>query len=135
MRRLWRPVVDRIVPYEPGPPLEALARELGVRDLIRLSANESPLGPSPRVIEAITREAGRAHLYPDGGATALRQALGERLGVGPEQIVVGNGADELLGLLALAAFEPGDEVVVPHPSFEPYTTVVELAGATVVTSP
>jgi histidinol-phosphate aminotransferase len=135
VRALWRPILDRIAPYEPGPPLEALARELGRDDLVRLSANESPLGPSPRVVEAIRRQAPYVHLYPDGGATALREALGARLGVRPDQILVGNGADELLAIIATAALGPGDEVVVPQPSFEPYTTVVELAGATVRTSP
>lgn len=135
MRRLWRSALDRIVPYEPGPPLEALARELGVGELVRLSANENPLGPSPRVIDAIRRAADTIHLYPDGGSTELRQALARRLAVKPEQLVFGNGADELLGLLAWAALEPGDEVVVPQPSFEPYTTVAELAGATAVASP
>ena len=109
--------------------------ELGLTELVRLSANESPLGPSPRVIEAIRREAPRAHLYPDGGSVALREALGRRLGVPPAQIVIGNGADELIGLLALAAFESGDEVVVPMPSFEPYATSVTLAGARLVASP
>jgi histidinol-phosphate aminotransferase len=112
-----------------------LARQFDVPALVRLSSNESPLGPSPRVVEAISREAPRAHLYPDGAATALREALAERLGVVPEQLVVGNGADELIGIIAWAALEPGDEVVVPHPSFEPYTTVTELAGATVRHSP
>lgn len=135
MRRVWRPILDRIVPYEAGKPLEALAQELGVRELVRLSANESPLGPSPRVVEVIAREAVRVHLYPDGSATELRAALARRLGVGAEQIVAGNGADELLALVAWAAFEPGDEVVIPQPSFEPYTTVVALAGATAVASP
>lgn len=135
MRAIWRPVLDRIAPYEAGPPLEALARQLGVADLVRLSANEHPTGPSPRVVEAIAREAPRAHLYPDGGSTALRGALAARLGVDAGQIVVGNGADELLGLVAWAALDPGDEVVVPVPSFEPYTTVVALAGGVAVGSP
>jgi histidinol-phosphate aminotransferase len=135
VRRLWRDVVDRIAPYEPGPPLEALARQLGLTDLVRLSANENPVGPSPRVVEAIAREAAHVHLYPDGGASALRAALAAHLGVRPEQVVVGNGADELLSLIAWAALEAGDEVVIPVPSFEPYTTVVELAGATVRLSP
>ncbi len=135
MRRVWRPVLDRIAPYEAARPLEVLARELGITDLIRLSANESPLGPSPRVVEAIGREASRVHLYPDGGATALREALAARLGAGTDQILVGNGADELLSIIAWAALDPGDEVVVPQPSFEPYTTVVELAGAVVRASP
>jgi histidinol-phosphate aminotransferase len=135
VRPVWRSVLDRLAPYDPGKPLDALARELGLPALVRLSANEHPLGPSPRVVEAIAREAPRAHLYPDGGSTRLREALAERLGVAAEQIVAGNGADELLSLVAWASLEPGDEVVVPQPSFEPYTTVVELAGARSVASP
>lgn len=135
MRRIWRRVLDPLVPYDAGKPLEQLAAELGLAELVRLSANESPLGPSPRVVAAVAREAARVHLYPDGGSTALREALARRLEVSPAQLVVGNGADELIGLLARAAFEPGDEVVVPHPSFEPYTTSVTIAGARVVPSP
>lgn len=135
MRPVWRSVLDRLVPYEAGPPLDVLAKELGVAEVVRLSANENPVGPSPRVVEAIVREAARVHLYPDGGSTALREALGARLQVAADQIVIGNGADELLALIALAALEPGDEVVLPQPSFEPYTTVVEMAGAIVRPSP
>ncbi|MBI4637077.1 MAG: histidinol-phosphate transaminase [Candidatus Rokubacteria bacterium] len=135
MRTLWRKTLDGITPYEAGRPLEHLARELGLGDLVRLSANESPLGPSPRAIAAIEREAARAHLYPDGSSGELRAALGERLGVSPGQIIAGNGADELLALIAWAAFEPGDEVVVPHPAFEPYETVARLMGARVERSP
>src|SRR5439155_3659334 len=115
--------------------LAELAAELGLPELVRLSANENPLGPSPHVLDAIAREAARVHLYPDGGAGALRDALARRLGVRPDQLVVGNGADELIGLVALAAFEPDDEVVVPQPSFEPYATSVVLAGARAVLSP
>ena len=135
MRRLWRPVLDGITPYDAGKPLEALLRELGLTELVRLSANENPLGPSSRVVEAIRREAERVHLYPDGGSSAVREALGDQLGVSPAQIVVGNGADELIGMIALAAFEHDDEVVVPMPSFEPYATAVALAGATLRESP
>jgi len=135
VRRLWRPALDPLVPYDAGKPLEQLAAELGVAGLVRLSANESPLGPSPRVVAAVVREAARIHLYPDGGSSALRRALAERLGVAPGQLVIGNGADELIGFLARAAFDPGDEVVVPHPSFEPYTSSVTIAGARVVPSP
>ncbi len=135
MRRHWRSVLDRVAPYDAGKPLETVARELGVDAVLRLSANENPIGPSPRVIEAIRREASRVHLYPDGGATALRRALADRMGAGPESIVVGNGADELLAMLARAALDPGDEVVIPHPAFEPYGTEATLAGAVVVASP
>lgn len=135
MRQLWRAALDSVTPYEAGKPLEVLAAELGIGELVRLSANEHPLGPSPRVVEAIRREAPHVHLYPDGGSTALREALARMLRVSPGQIVVGNGADELITLIALAAFEPGDEVVMPHPSFEPYATGANIAGARMVPSP
>jgi histidinol-phosphate aminotransferase len=135
VRSLWRPVLDRIVAYEAGPSLEALEQELGIEALVRLSANESPLGPSPRVVAAIRQEAPRVHLYPDGGSLALRQALAGRLGIAPDQVIVANGADELLSLIATAALETGDEVVITRPSFEPYTTVTMLAGGTVRESP
>ncbi|MGH7316961.1 MAG: pyridoxal phosphate-dependent aminotransferase, partial [Candidatus Rokuibacteriota bacterium] len=135
MRRPWRDVLDRVAPYDAGQSLEAVARELGVDAVLRLSSNENPLGPSPRVIEAIRREAPRAHLYPDGGCSEVRQALGTWLGAPAESIVVGNGADELLAMLARAALDPGDEVVVPHPAFEPYGIEATLAGAIVVASP
>ena len=133
MRRIWRDVVEGIVPYQAGPSLEALEREHG--PLVRLSANENPLGPSPRVVEAVAREAARIHLYPDGGSTALREALARDMRVAHDQIVVANGADELLTLIGLAAFDPGDEIVVPEPSFEPYSTVAQIAMARIVASP
>src|SRR5260370_39336041 len=135
MRRLWRSVLDQVEPYDAGKSLETVARELGVDAVLRLSANENPLGPSPRAIEAIRREAPRVHLYPHRGCTEVRQALARWLGIGREHIVVGNGADELLGMLARAAFDPGDEVLIPHPAFEPYGTEATLSGATVVPAP
>lgn len=135
MRALWRPALDGITPYQTGKSMEALAAELGLPEVVRLSANENPLGPSPRVVAAIAGEASRVHLYPDGGSTALREALGLRLGVSPGRLIIGNGADEILSLVGWAAFDPGDEVVVPEPSFEPYTTSAVLGGARVVASP
>jgi histidinol-phosphate aminotransferase len=135
VRRIWRAAVDSVTPYEAGKPLEALVAELGLAEVVRLSANENPLGPSPRVVEAVRREASSVHLYPDGGSTTVRDGLARGLGISPAQIVVGNGADELITLIALAAFEPGDEVVMPHPSFEPYATGASIAGARMVLSP
>jgi len=132
VRHLLRSVLDQVAPYDAGPPIE---NELRAGVLARLSANESPLGPSPRAVEALRREIGRVHLYPDGGSSELREALGRRLGVGPDWLVVGNGADELIGLLARAAFEPGDDVLLPQPAFEPYGSEATLAGARVVHSP
>jgi histidinol-phosphate aminotransferase len=132
-RKIWRDVIERIIPYQAGPALEEIERQYG--SVVRLSANENPLGASPRVVAAVAREASRIHLYPDGGSTALREALGRQLGVRPAQLVVANGADELLTLIGLAAFDTGDEIVIPDPSFEPYATVTEIAGAHIVKSP
>ena len=135
MRKLWRDALDHITPYDAGRPLDSLAAELGLPEIVRLSANENALGPSARVVQAIVDEARNVHLYPDGGATALRAALGRHLGVAPEQIMIGNGADELLGMVGWAAFERGDEVILSYPSFEPYATVVTLMEAIEVRSP
>ena len=135
MRRLWRAVLDQVTPYDAGPSLEELERTLAIDGLVRLSANESPLGPAPTVIEALRREARRAHLYPDGGATALRTALARTLRVEPEWLIAGNGADEIVSFIARAALDPGDEVLIPHPSFEPYATEAMLGGGAVVRSP
>src|SRR5215813_8529018 len=122
VRKIWRAAVEAVTPYEAGKPLEMLVAELGLAELVRLSANENPLGPSPRAVEAVRREAHNIHLYPDGGSAALRDALAHNLGISPEQIVVGNGADELITLIALAAFEP-------------YATGANIAGARIVSSP
>jgi histidinol-phosphate aminotransferase len=132
MRRLWRSVVDKVSAYDAGTSIEP---EIRAGAVLRLSANESPLGPSPKVVDALRREVARVHLYPDGSSTELREALGRWLGVGADWIVVGNGADELLGLLARAAYEAGDEIVIPRPAFEPYGTEAILSGASVVASP
>jgi histidinol-phosphate aminotransferase len=135
MRKIWREALSAVTPYEAGKSLEALAKELGLAAILRLSANESPLGPSPKVVDALRREAARAHLYPDGGSTALREALGRRLDVAPGWIIAGNGGDEILSLIARAAFEPGDEILMPHPAFEPYDIEARLSGASPVKSP
>jgi len=135
MRRIWREALSAVTPYEAGKSLEALEKELGLPTILRLSSNESPLGPSPKVIEALRNEAPRAHLYPDGGSAALREALARRLGVSPDWIMAGNGGDELLSLIARATFEPGDEILMPHPAFEPYDIEAKLSGAVPVRSP
>src|SRR5215813_14999167 len=126
MKRIWRDALSAVTPYEAGKSLEA---ELGLPSLRRLSANENPLGPAPKVVEALRREAARAHLYPDAGSTELRKAIAKWLGIGTDWIIVGNGGDEIISLIAHATFEPGDEILMPHPSFEPYSIETRLAGA------
>ena len=104
MRKIWRETLDKVTPYEAGPSLEQVEQELGLSSVIRLSANENPLGPSPKVAESLRREAERVHLYPDGASQSVRAALAEWIGVDPGWLVVGNGADELIGFLGRAAF-------------------------------
>jgi histidinol-phosphate aminotransferase len=123
--------VAELKPYEPGKPIEALERELGIRDSIKLASNENPLGPSPKAVEALRRAAGGVHRYPDGATFRLRRALAERLGVAPEQLVFGCGCDELLELVAKAFLGPGDEAVFAWPSFAMYPIVAQGMGADV----
>src|SRR5256885_3500281 len=117
-----------IAPYEPGKPVEELERELGIHDAIKRASNENPLAPSDRVQQAILAAVPNLNRYPDGSGYYLRQALAKRQGVMPDQIVPGNGSNELIELLVRSFLRPGDEAVVPHPSFVVYPMVVQAAG-------
>lgn len=123
--------------YEPGKPIEEVARELGLdpASIIKLASNENPLGGSPKAIAAATRALAQAELYPDGGCFALRQKLAAKLGVASEQVVVGNGSNELLELLGHVFLRPGDEVVMGAPAFIVYKLVALLFGAKPVEVP
>src|SRR5215831_11124209 len=90
--------IRSLTPYSPGKPIEELERELGIRDSIKLASNENPLGPSPRALAALTAALADVHRYPDGASFHLTQRLAARHGVAPEEILVGNGSNELLEL-------------------------------------
>ena len=117
-----------IAPYEPGKPIEELERELGIHDAIKLASNENPLPPSDRVQKAVAAALTTLNRYPDGSGHYLRAALAKRHGVTPEQIVLGNGSNELIELAVRAFLRPGEEAVVPHPSFVVYPMIVQAAG-------
>src|SRR5688500_17494134 len=117
-----------IAPYEPGKPIEELEREAGIHDGIKLASNENPLAPSDRVREAITNALVHLNRYPDGSGFYLRQAIAKKHGVSQDQIVLGNGSNELIELLVRTFLRPGDEAVVPHPSFVVYPMIVQAAG-------
>lgn len=117
-----------IAPYEPGKPIEELERELAIHDAIKLASNENPLPPSDRVQSAIRAALANLNRYPDGSGFYLRQALAKKHGVTPEQIVLGNGSNELIELAVRTFLRPGDEAVVPHPSFVVYPMIVQAAG-------
>ena len=107
----------------------------GIADPIRLAANESALGPSPKAIAAYQAAKDSLHRYAEGGASALREALGAQHGLDPDRIVVGNGSDEIIGLLARAYAGPGDEVVFSRHGFAMYPIATLAAGATPVMAP
>src|SRR5437868_7170080 len=117
-----------IAPYEPGKPIEELEREYGVHDAIKLASNENPLPPSERVQRAIAAQLAHLNRYPDGSGFYLRQAVAKKLGFTQDQIVLGNGSNELIELAVRTFLKPGDEAVVPHPSFVVYPMIVQAAG-------
>jgi len=117
-----------IAPYEPGKPIEELERELNIHNPIKLASNENPLPPSDRVQKAIIAALSSLDRYPDGSGFYLRQALAKKHGVMPDQVVLGNGSNELIELLVRSFLRPGDEAVVPHPSFVVYPMIVQAAG-------
>lgn len=101
----------------------------------KLSSNETPLGPSPRAIEAFKAAAGELERYPDGQATALRQAIAQRYGLDASRIVCGSGSDELLGLIARGYLGPGDEAIYTQHGFLVYRIAILTNGATPVVAP
>jgi histidinol-phosphate aminotransferase len=117
-----------IAPYEPGKPIEELERELGITDVIKLASNENPLAPSERVLKAIAEALPHLNRYPDGSGHYLRQALGRRHGLSADHIVLGNGSNDLIELLARAFLRAGEEAVIPHPSFVVYPMIVQAVG-------
>jgi len=117
-----------IAPYEPGKPIEELERELMIHNPIKLASNENPLPPSARVQKAIIAALSSLDRYPDGSGFYLRQALAKKHGVMPDQVVLGNGSNELIELLVRSFLRPGDEAVMPHPSFVVYPMIVQAAG-------
>jgi histidinol-phosphate aminotransferase len=122
--------VRTLAPYVPGKPIEELQRELNLTDIIKLASNENPAGPSPRALAAMQRALGETWLYPDGSGHALKQKLSAKLGVGIDQITLGNGSNDLLVLLAEAFLQPGLEAIYSQYAFAVYPIAVQATGAT-----
>lgn len=116
-------------PYEPGKPLEEVEREYGLKHSIKLASNENPLGPSPLALKAIQASMVNLNRYPDGGGHALLSKLSQKLNLPGQNIVLGNGSDEIMALLALALLKSGDQVIIPRPTFLLYDNVIRSVGA------
>jgi len=121
--------LQKLVPYEPGKPIDDVARELGLppSGIIKLASNENPLGPSPKAVEAITQAARSVHIYPDGGSFHLASAIATKLGVDRSQIILGNGSNEIIEFAYHAFTAPGQSsVVASRYAFAVYRLMAEL---------
>lgn len=129
--------LDHLPVYQPGRPIEEVARELNLdpAGIIKLASNENPLGPSPRALEAMRRMLSQLHLYPDGNAFYLKRKLAEHLKLSPENLVLGNGSNEIIEFVAHALIEPDTDVVVSQFCFAVYPIVTHLFGGKLVTVP
>ena len=137
IRELAHSYVCDLAAYEPGKPIEDVARELGLdpADIIKMASNENPLGPSPLAVAAMERALKQAHIYPDGGGWELRRALADRFGLGMENVVLGNGSNEIIELLGHAFLKPGASAVVADHAFVVYKLMATLFGAETIEVP
>lgn len=135
--------VSAIQPYVPGKPIAELERELGIKNSVKLASNENPLGPSPKAVEALTAYLAKGndlHRYPEGGGYYLKSVLSGKLSksgvtVGPDNLILGNGSNELLDVAVRTFMGPGDEAVMARPSFIVYFLAVQSVGGKAVQVP
>jgi histidinol-phosphate aminotransferase len=127
--------IAALSPYVPGKPIEELQRELGLTRVIKLASNENPLGPSPKAMAVINDGVAALHRYPDGGAFRLREAIADRWKVSADQVILGNGSDEILSFLARTFLSPGDEAVMGDQTFVIYKMEVMAAHGKAVVVP
>ena len=123
-----------LVAYEPGKPIEDVARELGLQpgQIIKLASNENPLGPSPKALAAMHAALERAHFYPDGGGYYLREAIAQKFGLARENVILGCGSNEVIEFIGHAFLSPGDEVITSRHAFVVYKLMATLFGAKTV---
>ncbi len=122
------PYIQSCIPYPPGKPIEELERELGIKDIIKLASNENPLGASPKAVKAIESALGDLRLYPDANHFYLRQKLAAHVGVDAEEIIIGNGSNEIIDFIIRSFCAPGDNVVSCGAAFVAYRVCAQVHG-------
>lgn len=129
--------IRAIAPYQGGRPIAEIARQFGLNeaDIIKLASNENPLGMSPKAQLAIDDAVLDIARYPDGNSFVLREAVRQKFDVAPQQIVFGNGSNDILELVARAFLQAGDEVIYSQHAFAVYALVTQALGATGVVIP
>jgi histidinol-phosphate aminotransferase len=126
-----------LVPYEPGKPVDEVARELGLdpTEVVKLASNENPLGPSPKAKAAMIDALDQAHIYPDGGGWRLRSAIADKFGLGMMNVILGNGSNEIIEFVGHAFLRPGDQIITARHAFVVYKFMATLFGAETVEVP
>lgn len=127
--------IKSLIPYVPGKPIEEVEREYGVKDSVKLASNENPLGPSPNALAVLKEKLHLLHFYPDGDCFHLKRGMAERLKVSPEQLIFGNGSNELIELAVRTFMRPGDETLMARHSFVIFRLVVQAAGGSCAAVP
>ena len=140
MLSIWdraNPQLRGLAVYEPGKPIEETARELDVdpNAIIKLASNENPLGPSPKALDAMRGALEKAQLYPDGGGSYLREALATRLNFKRENIILGNGSNEIIEFLGHAFLNRDDQVIISEHAFIAYKLIATLFAARTIETP
>ncbi|AGB41353.1 histidinol-phosphate aminotransferase [Halobacteroides halobius DSM 5150] len=133
--KMVRKAIMNIKPYVPGKPIEEVKRELGLDKVIKLASNENPLGTSPTAVEKMQERLERAHIYPDGNAYSLRAKLSSKLEVAQDQLIFGNGSDELLAYLGQTFIKSDDEVIMAETTFSEYEFTTNLMGGNLIKVP
>jgi histidinol-phosphate aminotransferase len=135
MKKLTHKGIEDLIPYPPGKPIEELERELGITGSIKLASNENPLGPSPIAVNAIMDKVSTLNRYPDGSGYYLKTMLSKKFGVPFEQIVLGNGSNEIIELIVRTFLSPAEHVVQAFPTFLVYEKIVKGAGCRIISVP
>ena len=131
------PQLKDLVAYEPGKPIEDVARELGLapESIIKLASNENPLGPSPKAQEAMQKVIGEAHIYPDGGGWKLRNAIAEKFGLDRSNVILGCGSNEVIEFIGHSFLKPGDNIITAEHAFLVYKLMAKVFGADTIEVP
>ncbi len=131
MKKLVPDCIKKAKLYPPGTPLDEVKRKLGITDIVKLNSNENCLGPSPLAVKAMCDSAGQVNLYPDNSAYYLKQKLAEKYAVLPEQIILGNGSNELVQFILMTFLLPEEEIITCTPTFLLYRIMGSVLGGRV----
>ena len=127
--------IQNLKPYVPGKPIEETQREYGIKRIVKLASNENPLGPSPRALRAVQKCLKDSHRYPDASAFRLKEALSAFLNVSKDELLIGNGSNEVIDLVIRAYCQPGDRMLSHQASFVAYKICAQIQGVETVEVP